>query len=115
MVKQHSDEIMTRQNVQSLLDLVKNTNAAIVRELVPDLLSLGQVHKVLQTLVKERVSIRDLSTILERLADYTHVSRDTNYLQSMFANRWHVKSAQNMLMQMTPLPYLQLIRNLKKQ
>ena len=80
MVKQHSDEIMTRQNVQSLLDLVKNTNAAIVRELVPDLLSLGQVHKVLQTLVKERVSIRDLSTILERLADYAHVSRDTNLL-----------------------------------
>ena len=80
VVKQHSDEIMTRQNVQSLLDLVKNTNAAIVRELVPDLLSLGQIHKVLQTLVRERVSIRDLSTILERLADYAHVSRDTNLL-----------------------------------
>ncbi len=80
VIKQHSDEIMTRQNVQSLLDLVKNTNAAIVRELVPDLLSLGQVHKVLQTLVRERISVRDLSTILERLADYAHVSRDTNLL-----------------------------------
>lgn len=80
LIKRHADEIMTRQNVQSLLDLVKNTNAAIVRELVPDLLSLGQVHKVLQTLVKERISIRDLSTILERLADYSHVSRDTNLL-----------------------------------
>lgn len=80
IIKQHADEIMTRQNVQSLLDLVKNTNAAIVRELVPDMLSLGQVHKVLQSLVKERVSIRDLSTILERLADYAHVSRDTNLL-----------------------------------
>ena len=80
VIKQHADEIMTRQNVQSLLDLVKNTNAAIVRELVPDLLSLGQVHKVLQGLVKERVSILDLSSILERLADYSHVSRDTNLL-----------------------------------
>ncbi len=79
-IKQHSDEIITRQNVQALLDLVKNTNAAIVRELVPDMLSLGQVHKVLQTLVKERISIRDLSSILERLADYAHVSRDTNLL-----------------------------------
>lgn len=79
-IKQHADEIMTRQNVQSLLELVKNTNAAIVRELVPDMLSLGQVHKVLQVLVKERVSIRDLSTILEKLADYAHVSRDTNLL-----------------------------------
>jgi flagellar biosynthesis protein FlhA len=79
-IKQHADEIMTRQNVQSLLELVKNTNAAIVRELVPDMLSLGQVHKVLQALVKERVSIRDLSTILEKLADYAHVSRDTNLL-----------------------------------
>lgn len=80
VIKLHADEIMTRQNVQSLLELVKNTNAAIVRELVPDMLSLGQVHKVLQTLVRERVSIRDLSTILERLADYAHVSRDTNLL-----------------------------------
>ncbi len=79
-VRQHSDEIITRQNVQSLMELVKNTNAAIVRELVPDMLSLGQVHKVLQALVKERVSVRDLSTILERLADYAHVSRDTNLL-----------------------------------
>ncbi len=79
-IKQHADEIMTRQNVQSLMELVKNTNAAIVRELVPDMLSLGQVHKVLQVLVRERVSIRDLSTILERLADYAHVSRDTNLL-----------------------------------
>tara|TARA_A100001015_G_scaffold22087_1_gene25046 strand:+ start:8573 stop:10657 length:2085 start_codon:yes stop_codon:yes gene_type:complete len=79
-IKQHADEIMIRQNVQSLLELVKNSNAAIVRELVPDMLSLGQVHKVLQTLVRERVSIRDLSTILEKLADYAHVSRDTNLL-----------------------------------
>ncbi len=80
IIKQHADEIMTRQNVQSLLELVKNTNAAIVRELVPDMLSLGQVHKVLQLLVRERVSIRDLSTILEKLADYAHVSRDTSLL-----------------------------------
>ncbi len=79
-VKRHADEIMTRQNVQSLVELVKNTNAAIVRELIPDMLSLGQVHKVLQMLVKERVSIRDLSSIMEKLADYAHVSRDTNLL-----------------------------------
>ena len=80
VIKQHADELMTRQNVQSLIELVKNTNAAIVRELIPDMLSLGQVHKVLQSLVKERVSIRDLSTIFEKLADYAHVSRDTNLL-----------------------------------
>ncbi len=80
VIKYHADEIMTRQSVQSLIELVKNTNAAIVRELIPDMLSLGQVHKVLQYLVRERVSIRDLSTILERLADYAHVSRDTNLL-----------------------------------
>ena len=80
VIKRYADEIMTRQNVQALLELVKNSNAAIVRELVPDMLSLGQVHKVLQNLVRERISIRDLSTILERLADYAHVSRDTNLL-----------------------------------
>lgn len=80
IIKRYADEIMTRQNVQSLIELVKNTNAAIVRELIPDMLSLGQVHKVLQLLVRERVSIRDLSTILERLADYAHLSRDVNIL-----------------------------------
>lgn len=80
VIKRYADEIMTRQNVQSLIELVKNTNAAIVRELIPDLLSLGQVHKVLQLLVRERVSIRDLSTIMERLADYAHLSRDVNVL-----------------------------------
>lgn len=80
VIKRYADEIMTRQNVQSLIELVKNTNAAIVRELIPDMLSLGQVHKVLQLLVRERVSIRDLSTILERLADYAHLSRDINVL-----------------------------------
>jgi flagellar biosynthesis protein FlhA len=80
IIKRYADEIMTRQNVQSLIELVKNNNAAIVRELIPDLLSLGQVHKVLQLLVRERVSIRDLSTILERLADYAHLSRDINIL-----------------------------------
>ncbi|MFA5098327.1 MAG: flagellar biosynthesis protein FlhA [Candidatus Margulisiibacteriota bacterium] len=79
-IKRYADEIITRQNVQSLIELVKNTNAAIVRELIPDMLSLGQVHKVLQLLVRERVSIRDLSTILERLADYAHLSRDINVL-----------------------------------
>ena len=80
IIKRYADEIMTRQNVQSLIELVKNANAAIVRELIPDMLSLGQVHKVLQLLVRERVSIRDLSTILERLADYAHLSRDINIL-----------------------------------
>ncbi len=80
VIKRYADEIMTRQNVQSLIELVKNSNAAIVRELIPDLLSLGQVHKVLQLMVRERVSIRDLSTILERLADYAHLSRDINIL-----------------------------------
>src|SRR3989339_471024 len=80
VVKRFADEIMTRQNIQSLIEIVKNNNAAIVRELIPDMLSLGQVHKVLQLLVRERVSIRDLSTILERLADYAHLSRDVNVL-----------------------------------
>jgi flagellar biosynthesis protein FlhA len=80
VVKRFADEIMTRQNVQSLIELVKNANAAIVRELIPDLLSQGQVHKVLQLLIRERISIRDLSTIMEKLADYAHMSRDVNVL-----------------------------------
>ena len=114
VIKYHSDEIMTRQNVQSLLDLVKNTNAAIVRELVPDLLSLGQVHKVLQTLVRERVSIRDLSTILERLADYAHVSRDTNLLAEHVRQSLARQICSDMSILTIPSPFSQSILNWKK-
>ncbi|MDD2283314.1 MAG: flagellar biosynthesis protein FlhA [Syntrophaceticus sp.] len=77
IVKKHAYEIISRQDVQNLLDHVKKTNSAVVRELEPDLLSLGEIQKVLSNLLREKVQIRDLTTILETLADYARYTKDT--------------------------------------
>jgi flagellar biosynthesis protein FlhA len=80
VIRQHAPSILSRQDVQSLLDGVKLEHPALVGELVPDLLSVGEVQKVLQHLLAERISIRDLVTILESLADTARSSRDPDQL-----------------------------------
>jgi flagellar biosynthesis protein FlhA len=77
IVKKHAYEIISRQDVQNLLDHVKKSNSAVVKELVPELLSLGEIQKVLSNLLREKVQIRDLTTILETLADYARYTKDT--------------------------------------
>lgn len=80
VIKRHAHELLSRQDVQTLLDNVKSNYPAIVEELVPKQLSLGEVQKVLCNLLHEGVSIRDLVTILEALSDYAPVTRDTDML-----------------------------------
>jgi len=80
VIKKHAHELLSRQDVQTLLDSVKGNYPAIVEELVPKQLSLGEVQKVLCNLLREGVSIRDLVTILETLSDYAPVTRDTDML-----------------------------------
>ncbi len=80
VVRSHAAELLGRQEVQALLDAIKKTHPAVVKELVPDGLGLGEVQKVLQNLVKERVSIRDLVTILETLADNLQLTKDPEML-----------------------------------
>ncbi|MBP3753415.1 MAG: flagellar biosynthesis protein FlhA [Lachnospiraceae bacterium] len=80
IIRQNIDELLTRQDVQNLINNVKENNPNIVDELVPKLLGLGEVQKVLQNLLREGVSIRDLLTILETLADYAPTTRDTDIL-----------------------------------
>jgi flagellar biosynthesis protein FlhA len=80
VVRQHAAELLGRQEVNALIETVKKTHPAVVKEVVPDVLSLGEVQKVLQNLVKERVSIRDLVTILETLADHVHITKDPEML-----------------------------------
>lgn len=80
IIKAHSDELLTRQNVSKLIDSVRQVNQAVVDELIPGLLSVGELQKVLQNLLREKVSIRDLSTIFETLADNAKVTRDTDLL-----------------------------------
>lgn len=80
VIKAHAAEIIGRQEVQTLIDAVKQNNPAVVEELVPNLVSLGDIQKVLANLLRERVSIRDMVTILETLADYAPVTKDTEVL-----------------------------------
>ena len=78
VIRQHIAELLTRQDVQNLVNNLKETNPSIVEELVPKLLGLGEVQKVLQNLLMEGVSIRDLLTIFETLADFATSTRDTD-------------------------------------
>jgi flagellar biosynthesis protein FlhA len=80
VIRQQAPSILSRQDVQSLLDGVKTEHPALVGELVPELLGIGEVQKVLQHLLAERISIRDLVTILEALADAARSTRDTDVL-----------------------------------
>lgn len=80
IVRKHAYEIIGRQDVKTLLDHIRQTHPVVVQELVPDLLSLGEVQRVLANLLRERVSIRDLPTILEALADKARTSRDIEVL-----------------------------------
>ena len=80
IIKKHLDELLNRQDVQNLIDNIKETNKTLVDELVPKLLGVGDIQKVLQNLLREGISIRDLITIFETLADYAATSRDTDIL-----------------------------------
>lgn len=80
IIKKHTHELLSRQDVQILIDNVKESHSALVDELVPKQMSYGEIQKVLGNLLKEGISIRDLVTILETLADYVTVTRDTDVL-----------------------------------
>lgn len=70
IVKAHASELLSRQDVQTLIDNAKQVNETVVNELVPNVLQIGDVQKVLQHLLRERIPIRDMVTILETMADF---------------------------------------------
>ena len=80
IIRQHIAELLTRQDVQNLINNIKENNPSLVEELVPKLLGLGEIQKVLQNLLREGISVRDLLTIMETLADYAMATRDTDIL-----------------------------------
>jgi flagellar biosynthesis protein FlhA len=79
-LKDNGAELLGRQDVQAMLDRLKETHPALIDEVVPARVSLGLVHRVLQRLLREAVPIRDLITILESLADYAETSKDPEVL-----------------------------------
>ncbi|NMA65999.1 MAG: flagellar biosynthesis protein FlhA, partial [Clostridiaceae bacterium] len=89
IIKRHAHELLGRQEVKTLIDNTRENNEAVVEELIPKILSIGEVQKVLSNLLREGISIRDMVTILETLADYGTIVRDTDMLteyvrQSLF-------------------------------
>ena len=80
VIRSHIAELLTRQDVQNLMENVKENNPVLVEELVPKLLGIGEIQKVLQNLLAEGISIRDLVTIFETLADHATTTRDTDVL-----------------------------------
>jgi flagellar biosynthesis protein FlhA len=75
-IRTHAADLLTRQETRQLLDRLKEHNAAVVEEVVPDVLSVGEIQRVLQALLHEGVSIRDLGSIVEAAGDKARVTRD---------------------------------------
>ncbi|MEY8515388.1 flagellar biosynthesis protein FlhA [Lachnospiraceae bacterium 29-84] len=80
VIRNHIDELLSRQDVQSLINNIKESNPTLVDDLIPKLLGVGEIQKVLQNLLREGISIRDLLTIFETLADHAATTRDTDVL-----------------------------------
>ena len=87
VIRLHADELISRQDVQKLIDGVAATDEKVIEELVPELMSIGQVQKVLQNLLRERVSIRDMPSILEVLADHAMITKDVDLLTEFVRQR----------------------------
>ncbi|MCE9558873.1 MAG: flagellar biosynthesis protein FlhA, partial [Armatimonadetes bacterium] len=82
IVKSHASELLSRQDVNTLLENAKMVNSTVVTELVPAVLKVGDVQKVLRHLLRERVPIRDMVTIQETMAYYAERVKDTDSLAS---------------------------------
>ncbi|MEA4883663.1 MAG: flagellar biosynthesis protein FlhA [Clostridia bacterium] len=87
IIKAHAPELLSRQDTRNLVDNVKKTSPAVVEELIPAQMSVGEVQRVLQNLVRERISIRDLTTILEALGDASGAYKDVDALTEYVRSR----------------------------
>ncbi len=80
VIKMNLHELLTRQNVQTLINTVKESNGTLIDELVPKLMNVGEIQKILMNLLKEGISIRDLVTVFETIADNAVSNRDPDIL-----------------------------------
>ncbi|MEZ6185780.1 MAG: flagellar biosynthesis protein FlhA [Planctomycetota bacterium] len=103
VLRGNAAEILTRDDVQELLDALKETAPAVVNEVTPQLLSLGEVQRVLTALLEERVAIRQLQTILEAIADQAATSKETDAL---------VNAARQRVSRAVILPHLDMDKKL---
>lgn len=91
IIKKHAHELLSRQDTKALIDNIKTTQPALVEDLIPAVMSIGDIQKVLSKLLKEKISIRNLGIILETLADYGNVTKDpdviTEYVRQALARQ----------------------------
>lgn len=80
VIRVHAHELLGRQEVKEMIEMVKETRPAVVEELLPDLMSIGEVQKILQNLLRENIPLLDLPSILEVLADFAPASKDPDVL-----------------------------------
>jgi flagellar biosynthesis protein FlhA len=80
IVKRHCHSLLSRQDVQTLLDNLKQTHPTVVNELIPAQLNVGQVQRILQNLLAEGISIRNLAGILEKVSDYAAFTKNPDEL-----------------------------------
>lgn len=78
VIKAHAHELLTRQDIKTMLDKLKQSNPSLVEDIVPNVVSVAYLQKILGNLLKEGVPIRDLETILETLSDYASTLKDTD-------------------------------------
>ena len=122
VIKSHIHELLTRQDVQNLIDNIKEANETLIAELVPKILSVGEIQKVLQNLLSEGISIRDLVTIFEALADYGPSTRDTDVLteyvrQSLkrfISNKYFPKGEVNNVVTLDPKVEQEIMSSIKQ-
>ncbi len=99
LLRKHAHELLRREETKQLIDSLKETSPSLVEELVSSLLSMGEIQKVLQNLLKENVSIRDLLTIFEALADYAVYTKDpkvlTEYVRQSLSRQITEQYAEN--------------------
>jgi flagellar biosynthesis protein FlhA len=86
VVKTHAHELLTRQEVKSLIENLKARTPALVEEVIPTLIKPGELQRVMQNLLRERVPVRDLETILETLGDYASRTKDLDILTEYVRN-----------------------------
>jgi len=115
VLKRESATLLTRAEVERLLNRVRESQASLVEELIPTVLSVSDVQRVLQSLLKEKVSIRHIEAILETLADSGRITKDSHYLTEAVRQRLGSAICQSLLGEASALHVLTLDPNLENE
>ncbi|HEX7635665.1 MAG TPA: flagellar biosynthesis protein FlhA [Noviherbaspirillum sp.] len=108
VLKQQSSMLLTRAETDKLLQRVRQQQPGLVEDLIPTVMSVGDVQKVLQNLLREKVSIRNLEAVLETLSDAGRINKDLNYLTELVRQKLGAAICQSLLGEMPALHVLTL-------